>query len=238
MKFPCLTIKQPWAGWIFNQEPLPRKHIENRTWHTRHRGWIGIHASRTRDDDNAASYLELINDRLPTPFDLVNSGYDFVTLPQCQIIGAIIGFVWLEEIGRGHASPWAMPGKSLELHYCKARDVAYPHQRSHEPLVLRVPGKHTSLPMNPKLHSVLSRLDDDFIHALIECPEYLNRSDTQAIHAAECAAASLCYLREYLESKMHGKPKATRALEDGAVRLIEAVRNLQREEELKKGRTL
>ncbi|MDX2110600.1 MAG: hypothetical protein SFY80_10205 [Verrucomicrobiota bacterium] len=109
MKILTLSIRQPWAGWLFNQPPFPRKDIENRTWSTKYRGWLAIHASKTRDDDNAACFLDFVNDRLEPPFNLVNGGHDFVDLPQCTITGAIIGFIHLDAIGKGHASPWAMP---------------------------------------------------------------------------------------------------------------------------------
>lgn len=44
---PCLTVRQPWAGRMF---ALPAaKDIENRTWSTRHRGRVAIHAGRQLD---------------------------------------------------------------------------------------------------------------------------------------------------------------------------------------------
>jgi len=47
----ALSIKQPWVHAILREG----KDIENRTWTTKHRGWIALHASatprRATDDD-------------------------------------------------------------------------------------------------------------------------------------------------------------------------------------------
>lgn len=47
----ALSIRQPWVHAILRQS----KDIENRTWTTRHRGWVALHASarpsRVTDDD-------------------------------------------------------------------------------------------------------------------------------------------------------------------------------------------
>jgi hypothetical protein len=39
----ALSIKQPWVHAIFREG----KDIENRSWRSKHRGWIAIHASQT-----------------------------------------------------------------------------------------------------------------------------------------------------------------------------------------------
>lgn len=44
---PAITVRQPWASAIMHLG----KNIENRTWNTKHRGKIYIHASRTIDED-------------------------------------------------------------------------------------------------------------------------------------------------------------------------------------------
>ena len=47
----ALSIKQPWVHAILHQG----KDVENRTWTSKHRGWIALHASakprRVTDDD-------------------------------------------------------------------------------------------------------------------------------------------------------------------------------------------
>ena len=40
---PCLTVRQPWAHLI----AIGEKRIENRTWATKYRGLIGIHAGKS-----------------------------------------------------------------------------------------------------------------------------------------------------------------------------------------------
>lgn len=43
----ALTIRQPWATWI----TLGAKTVENRTWPTRHRGPLAIHAGAAFEED-------------------------------------------------------------------------------------------------------------------------------------------------------------------------------------------
>lgn len=47
----CLSIRQPWADLIL----YGHKDIENRTWSTKHRGRLLVHAGMTYDEDGAAS---------------------------------------------------------------------------------------------------------------------------------------------------------------------------------------
>lgn len=55
----ALTIKQPWASLIVRGG----KDIENRSWPTRYRGPVLIHASKKRDDDEMRSYKALKESR-------------------------------------------------------------------------------------------------------------------------------------------------------------------------------
>lgn len=43
-QMPCLTVHQPWAHLI----AVGRKRVENRSWSTRHRGPLAIHAGSSR----------------------------------------------------------------------------------------------------------------------------------------------------------------------------------------------
>lgn len=52
---PVLTVRQPAAAWILSGE----KRIENRTWPTRHRGHLLIHAGRRRPPDPEDAALPL-----------------------------------------------------------------------------------------------------------------------------------------------------------------------------------
>ena len=55
----ALTIKQPWASLIIHGG----KDIENRSWPTRFRGSVLIHASKKRDDDELLSFKALKQQR-------------------------------------------------------------------------------------------------------------------------------------------------------------------------------
>lgn len=52
---PVLSIRQPWAHAIV----AGVKDVENRTWRTRFRGRVLIHAGKARDERELESYLEL-----------------------------------------------------------------------------------------------------------------------------------------------------------------------------------
>ena len=89
----CLSIRQPWAwlvvhGW---------KNVENRTWSTKHRGPLLIHASSnmTRADYEACRiFVAGIHEDLTIP--------TFEVLPR----GGIVGKVTLLDCVREHTSPW------------------------------------------------------------------------------------------------------------------------------------
>lgn len=59
----ALSVRQPWAHAIINGG----KDIENRTWPTRYRGRVLIHAGKGMDDDDVEGFRELVEDReIPT----------------------------------------------------------------------------------------------------------------------------------------------------------------------------
>ena len=100
----ALSLTQPMAWAIFHS-----KDVENRTWYTKFRGRVYIHASKGFDKaDYNFIALEgvacLLDELLPEPEDFVH--------------GAIIGEVDIvdckfyppDELARLH-SPWAMPGQ-------------------------------------------------------------------------------------------------------------------------------
>lgn len=76
----CLSVQQPWAQLIVTG----RKDVENRTWQTKHRGPLLIHAG-LRVDRNALEYLE-------------QRGHVFKGL----VRGAIIGVVQVFDCLPGH----------------------------------------------------------------------------------------------------------------------------------------
>jgi len=97
----ALSIRQPWAWLIIHGG----KDIENRTWHTKHRGRFLVHAAQgmTRAEYDAAySYAFKIGIRnMPAFQDLQRGG--------------IIGSVDLIDSTDGHPSPWYMGEKAFVL---------------------------------------------------------------------------------------------------------------------------
>jgi len=83
----ALTIRQPWASLIICGE----KDVENRTWTTRYRGLLAIHAGQRFD-----------RDLQPWQRNIVARIDD---LPR----GAIIGVVQLMDVVRDSSSRWAEP---------------------------------------------------------------------------------------------------------------------------------
>ena len=92
----CLSVRQPWAWLIVNGY----KDIENRSWDTKYRGRILIHA--------------------PLTFNLEALLYVSVKFPHIRLpnqdsfhMGAIIGSVLLTDIVQESASPWYEGGAKI-----------------------------------------------------------------------------------------------------------------------------
>ena len=91
----ALSLTEPMAWAIFHG-----KDVENRTWPTKFRGRVMIHASKKLDlvhYDWIAQNENRLGCQLPQPEDLVH--------------GAIIGEVDIIDCVRGHSSRWAMEGQ-------------------------------------------------------------------------------------------------------------------------------
>lgn len=91
----AISIRQPWAWLIVNGY----KDIENRSWDTKYRGMVLIHASKgmTRKEYAAAqavceSFPPLQRVTLP-PFDKLERG-------------GIVGYAYIESTTRESSSPW------------------------------------------------------------------------------------------------------------------------------------
>ena len=54
----AITIQQPWAWCIIYVEGAERKDIENRSWDTKIRGTIAIHAGKSRQKDLLQGIIE------------------------------------------------------------------------------------------------------------------------------------------------------------------------------------
>ena len=103
-----LSVRQPWAWLIFHG-----KDVENRSWPTKLRGRIYIHAG-LREDDVVRVGLILKSHQIP----LLRSYLD--SYPHG--FGCIIGEVDIVDCVWDHPSPWAEPGM---WHWVLANPVAY-----------------------------------------------------------------------------------------------------------------
>ena len=85
----AISIRQPWAWCIVNGY----KDIENRTWSTKHRGRILIHAAKTIDLEHVYFLREIFEDE----------GIDF---PDKFLTGGIVGTAVLKDCVTSHKSEW------------------------------------------------------------------------------------------------------------------------------------
>lgn len=98
----ALSIRQPWAWLILRpdlRDPESRaaagiymKDVENRTWRTRYRGPLYIHAGRGFDHEGYEWVIDVFQRRIPKP-----SGY---------ARGGIVGRVELVDCVTASDSPW------------------------------------------------------------------------------------------------------------------------------------
>lgn len=91
----ALSIRQPWAWLIVNGY----KDIENRSWDTKYRGMVLIHASKgmKRADYDAA---KAICDSLPPLQHVILPAFDKLER------GGIVGYTHITGTTRESASPW------------------------------------------------------------------------------------------------------------------------------------
>src|SRR2546430_14210632 len=81
----ALTIRQPWASLVI----AGIKDVENRTWATKHRGRLAIHAGVTPDREGLRRHGHLLPAGLP--------------------YGAVVGTVGLVDCNQRSRSEWAEP---------------------------------------------------------------------------------------------------------------------------------
>lgn len=101
----ALSIRQPWAwlivyGW---------KDVENRSWHTKHRGRFLVHAAQGM---TRAEYIETLDfvESIGSP-DLLRAFPKFDQLQR----GGIIGSAELVDSAEASDSPWYMGEKAFVL---------------------------------------------------------------------------------------------------------------------------
>lgn len=98
---PCISIRQPWAWAILNVG----KDVENRTWTTRYRGPLLIHAAKgcTRNEyDDALDFID-------AACGMTNAVPAFEELDRGGIVGAadLFGVSPRDDV----SSPWKVPGQ-------------------------------------------------------------------------------------------------------------------------------
>lgn len=104
---PCFSIRQPWPWAIF----VLGKDVENRSWSTRYRGPILIHAGKhfypeeiREDVVDCAMMARKAGARIP----------DKVTLHELkEQTGGIVGMTTIVGCVRDNASPWAIPANGI-----------------------------------------------------------------------------------------------------------------------------
>ena len=113
----ALSILQPWAWFIL----YGGKDIENRTWRTRYRGPLLIHAGKRFSMSTVSADVEraeaIVHGIGTAPASEPSLGM------LKALTGGIVGCVILVDCVREHPSPWAQPGY---WHWVLADPVALP----------------------------------------------------------------------------------------------------------------
>lgn len=91
---PAISIRQPWAHAIV----AGLKDVENRTWRTKYRGPVLIHAGKTKDTSELWSYIDLKSRR----------GIEAKTGAEwrAMVFGGIIGVAEIVDCVSQMDSPW------------------------------------------------------------------------------------------------------------------------------------
>ncbi len=95
---PCISIRQPWAWLVVNGY----KDIENRSWRTKFRGRILIHAAKAMTDEEWLDAMLFATRRCQLPQSVVDNARDEVASQR----GGIVGSVEIVDCVDGHRSPW------------------------------------------------------------------------------------------------------------------------------------
>lgn len=90
----ALSVRQPWAWAIIHAG----KPVENRTWKTKIRGEILIHASKTFDHEGYYWIKENCRELSIGPFDIPK--------PNDFLKGGMIGIATLVSCVQSHPNPW------------------------------------------------------------------------------------------------------------------------------------
>ena len=113
-----ISIRQPWASLIVRG----LKDIENRTWSTRYRGSVLIHASQTAD--------KITIDEFQARFEM--------NVPPDLPRGGVVGVAEIVDCVSAHPSCWYVPGHFAFV-LRNARAVRFTESESSSPLAESVP---------------------------------------------------------------------------------------------------
>lgn len=135
----ALTVRQPWAWAIFNAG----KDVENRSWYTRFRGTVAVHAAQTLTRiqyNSACKYIQTIH-----------GGWEIPPYEQLER-GAVIGLVEIEDYVEHSESVWFEGNYGLVLRG---------PQLLHEPIPCKGGRKLWNVPpdMEQHIYSSVSRFD-------------------------------------------------------------------------------
>ena len=93
----ALSVRQPWAWAIIHGG----KDVENRSWRSRYRGPLLIHAAGTQEDDDVLDACRLVAKLRGLPLEQALGHYRI-----CLKLGAVIGRVDMVDCVEDHPSPW------------------------------------------------------------------------------------------------------------------------------------
>ncbi len=98
---PCLSVRQPYATWLSNptqfiKYDIPPKTIENRTWNTKYRGPLLIHASMSFEG-NAIDHWSWDFGMLIQAFPVMEDAY---------VRGVIVGIADLVNVVQQSSDDW------------------------------------------------------------------------------------------------------------------------------------
>ena len=100
VKPPCLSVQQPWASLLV----LGIKDVENRTWPTRYRGPLRIHAGKAINGEQCEDVVTW--EITPEQAELLRSTFGRLTIGAFPR-GGIIGVVELVDCVQNSQSKWA-----------------------------------------------------------------------------------------------------------------------------------
>lgn len=100
----CLSIKQPWATLILQGG----KDIENRSWMSRQRGTVLIHASKAMTIDEYEHAISFAAPMLRKTHEIDSEQFGATFNYEAQQRGGIVGMFDIVDCVKSSSSPWYM----------------------------------------------------------------------------------------------------------------------------------